>query len=41
VVMRNKVKQKRRLKKAIQQRKNERIKRAWRSFFVKSGILNG
>lgn len=39
--MRNKAKQKRRLKKAIQQRKNERLNRAWRSIWVKAGILNG
>lgn len=35
----NKRKQKRRLKKAIAERKEDRIARAWRNIFVKAGIL--
>jgi hypothetical protein len=32
-------KQKRRLKKAIMQRKKDRLNRAWRSIWVKAGVL--
>ncbi|MEH7122092.1 DUF3983 domain-containing protein [Bacillus sp. JJ1773] len=46
--MANKQKQKRRLKKAITQRKKElekekfeRLDRAWRNIFVKNGVLKG
>lgn len=35
----NKVKQKKRLKKAIKQRQKDRLKTAWRNIFVKSGVL--
>lgn len=35
----NKRKQKRRLKKAIAVRKEDRIARAWRNIFVKAGVL--
>jgi hypothetical protein len=38
--MANKEKQKRRLKKAITKRKKERVKRAFRNWFVKAGVLN-
>jgi hypothetical protein len=37
--MKNKRKQKRRLKKSIKHRQRERIKRDWRNIFVKAGIL--
>jgi hypothetical protein len=37
----NKAKQKRRLKKAIAKRKEDRLARAWRNLFVKPGILKG
>jgi hypothetical protein len=37
----NKQKQKRRLKKAINGRKKDRLNRAWRNIFVKAGVLNG
>ncbi|MEH7503268.1 DUF3983 domain-containing protein [Neobacillus drentensis] len=36
----NKRKQKRRLRKAIANRKKDRLKSAWRNIFVKSGVLN-
>jgi hypothetical protein len=35
----NKRKQKRRLRKAIAKRSEDRTKRAWRNLFVKAGIL--
>jgi hypothetical protein len=35
----NKRKQKRRLRKAIAQRKEDRLSTAWRNIFVKAGIL--
>ena len=35
----NKVKQKRRLKRAIKERKKDRLKKAWRNLFVQSGVL--
>jgi hypothetical protein len=37
----NRQKQKRRLRKAIANRKKDRLNRAWRNIFVKAGILNG
>jgi hypothetical protein len=39
--MRNKAKQKKRLRKAIQLRKKERLNIAWRNIWIKAGILNG
>jgi hypothetical protein len=37
--MANKIKRKRRLKKAMTNRKKDRLKRAWRNIWVKSGVL--
>jgi hypothetical protein len=37
----NKQKQKRRLRKAINGRKKDRLAKAWRNIFVKAGVLNG
>lgn len=37
----NKVKQRKRLRKAIKNRKKERLEKAWRNLFVRSGVLNG
>jgi hypothetical protein len=37
----NKQKQKRRLKKAINGRRKDRLAKAWRNIFVKAGVLNG
>ena len=37
----NKEKQKRRLKKSMKKRDNDRVKKAWRNIFVKAGILDG
>jgi hypothetical protein len=38
--MLNKQKQKRRLRKAVAKRKEDRLARAWRNIFVKAGVLN-
>jgi hypothetical protein len=40
-MMVNKQKQKRRLRKAINGRKKDRLAKAWRNIFVKAGVLNG
>lgn len=36
----NRTKQKRRLKKSMKKRSDERLKKAWRNIFVKSGFLS-
>jgi hypothetical protein len=38
--MANKVKRKRRLRKAIAKREKDNLKRAWRNIFVKAKVLN-
>jgi hypothetical protein len=37
----NKVKRKRRLKKAIADRKRDRLNRAWMNIWIKAGVLKG
>lgn len=37
----NRAKQKRRLKKSMKKRSNERLNKAFRNIFVKAGILDG
>lgn len=37
----NKIKRKRRLKRAIKEREQDAVKRSWRNIFVKAGVLNG
>ena len=39
--MANKVKQKRRLRKAFKKREKDLIRSAWRNIFIKAGVLNG
>lgn len=40
-LMKNKRKQKRRLRMAIAKRKKDRLERAWLNIFVKAGVLKG